>query len=90
MRIEAGEARRFASSGEVAPGNYVYIEVRDTGRCMDMQTQLKMFDPFFSTKFVGRGLGLAAVAGIVHSYKGAIHVESAFGRGTVVEVLPVA
>ena len=46
MRIEAGEARRFASSGEVAPGNYVYIEVRDTCRGMDMQAQLKMFNPF--------------------------------------------
>ena len=72
---------------EIPSGTYVYIEVSDTGLGMDAATQAKMWDPFFTTKFAGRGLGLAAVQGIVRSYGGATKVVSQPGRGTQVRTL---
>lgn len=63
-------------------GKYVSLEVTDNGIGMDKETTSKIFDPFFSTKFTGRGLGLAAVVGIVRSHKGAIIIESKLKKGT--------
>lgn len=74
-------------SGEPLPGGqYCVVSVRDNGVGMDENTLARAFDPFFSTKFQGRGLGLASVAGIVGAAQGAIQVHTAPGKGCRVRV----
>jgi len=70
-----------------APGRFVYLEVADNGCGMDEETQQRLFEPFFSTKFLGRGLGMSAVMGIVRAHGGTILLTSAPGRGTTIRVL---
>lgn len=68
-------------------GNYIYLEVSDNGCGMSAETLERLFDPFYTTKFTGRGLGLAAVLGIVRGHHGAITVESELAKGTTFRVL---
>lgn len=79
-------AGSFIDDG-LAEGEYVFLEVSDTGAGMDEATKARLFDPFFTTKFAGRGLGLASVLGIVRGGGGAVRVESAPRRGSTFTVL---
>ncbi len=81
------EMARRQSRYDVSPGTHVWLQVMDNGAGMDEATLSRIFDPFFSTKFAGRGLGLAAVDGIVRSNKGFIDVRSRPGGGTMFRVL---
>ncbi len=72
---------------EVVDGDYVLISVQDDGVGMDAETLDRIFDPFYTTKFTGRGLGLAAVLGIVRGHQGGLHVESQPNVGTTFEIV---
>jgi two-component system cell cycle sensor histidine kinase/response regulator CckA len=72
---------------ELPPGPAVMVEVEDNGCGMNTETRARIFDPFFSTKFTGRGLGLAAALGIVRAHGGAIDIETAPEQGTRFRVL---
>jgi PAS domain S-box-containing protein len=86
-RVTVNGESAAASFTSLADGDYVQLEVSDTGRGMSAETQAKVFDPFFSTKSAGRGLGLAVVHGIVRSLGGAIHLTSEQDKGTRFQIL---
>ena len=77
----------LAVDGGIAPGPAVCLEVSDTGCGMDAATLERIFDPFFSTKAKGRGLGLAALVGTVRAHAGGLRVTSAPGAGTTFQLL---
>ena len=84
-RVGAGTLT--SRSGEPLPGgDYCLLRVVDNGAGMDANALAHAFDPFFSTKFQGRGLGLAAVAGIVGGARGAIRISSEPGKGSDVRI----
>ncbi len=68
-------------------GDYFHLTVADTGHGMDIATLERIFEPFFSTKFTGRGLGLAAAQGIARSHKGGLSAESRLGFGSTLHLL---
>ena len=72
---------------QLTEGRYVFIEVADTGSGIEPEVIDRIFEPFFSTKFTGRGLGMAAVLGIVRGHKGAIKVYSEVNKGSTFKVL---
>lgn len=70
----------------LAPGIYACLTVEDNGKGMKEETRNRVFEPFFTTHFTGRGLGMAAVYGIVKNHEGWISVESQLDVGTTVTV----
>ncbi len=74
-------------AAHLTPGRYAYLEVSDTGCGMSADTAARMFEPFYTTKPMGRGLGLSAIQGIIRGHQGAIKVYSEVGRGTTFKVL---
>jgi PAS domain S-box-containing protein len=77
----------YSVGAEAAPGLFAYVEVADDGCGMTEEVRSRMLEPFFTTKFQGRGLGLAAVDGLVRGHRGALAVQSVPGVGTKVRVL---
>jgi len=81
------ELQALTMSEAAGGGVYVCLEVSDSGGGMTADTLARIFDPFFSTKFTGRGLGMPAVLGIVRGHRGAIDVTSSPGQGSTFRVL---
>jgi len=87
VSADAADLEGTFGRGDLAEGDYVYLEVSDTGEGMDEEICKRIFEPYFSTKFAGRGLGLASVLGIVRGHGGAIRLVSEPGGGTTFRVL---
>jgi len=85
--LDQAQLRRDYLSETLPPQKYVMLEVRDSGRGIDDATRARMFDPFFSTKASGRGLGLSATLGILRAHHGGISVESTLGVGTTIRAI---
>ena len=74
----------------ISPGWYTCLEVTDNGSGMNNETRQRIFEPFYTTKFTGRGLGMSAVLGIINSHGGALQLFSQEGQGTTFKVyLPI-
>jgi signal transduction histidine kinase len=84
---EAFDAAYTDNHPGLNPGRYVVLTVEDDGKGMDDDTKGRIFEPFYTTKHQGRGLGMAAVYGIVKNHDGWIGVESTVGKGTSVRIL---
>jgi signal transduction histidine kinase len=85
--ISPEKARERFRDEELPAGMYVRLEVADNGHGIPEEVAAQMFDPFFTTRFVGRGLGLSAVQGVVRAHGGGIRVSTSAGSGTRFEVL---
>jgi signal transduction histidine kinase len=86
-RFTRDDLRRAVVGGDLPEGDYVSLEVSDTGSGMGPAVLRSMFDPFFTTRFTGRGLGLAAVHGISRMHHAALFAESTPGAGTTIRLL---
>ncbi len=85
-KVEEIDAEFAKHHSEIKAGPYACLIVEDNGKGMDNETRNRIFEPFFSTKFEGRGLGMASAFGIVRNHDGLISVYSEAGRGTAVSV----
>ncbi len=85
--FDRAELRNYRLQEDRLEGTYVVLEVADTGCGLSPAQMARIFEPFFSTKLFGRGLGLCAVLGIVRAHRGLIGVESELGLGSIFRVL---
>ena len=84
--LSSADIAEAAFETDAKPGPYVFLEVSDDGIGMDSSIMERVFDPYFSTKFTGRGLGMAAVQGIVRGHDGCLFLQSSIGNGSLVRV----
>jgi PAS domain S-box-containing protein len=90
-RMDIPSSKRFPIDWQPRERDYACLEVADAGCGIAHENIEKLFDPFYSTKFTGRGMGLSVVLGIVKAHNGGITVESEPGRGSVFRIfLPVS
>ncbi len=88
--VEAGHQEKDHLGAIIPSGRYACLEVSDNGCGMDDETKQRIFEPFYTTKFTGRGLGMSAVLGIIRTHKGALQLFSHPGQGSTFRVyLPV-
>ena len=91
IRIETFDARIDPAAAEafagLPPGSYAGLSITDNGNGMAEEIRRRVFEPFFTTHFPGRGLGMAAAYGVVKNHGGYIYVDSEPGRGTTVHIL---
>lgn len=89
--LSATDMQNMQIGADQPPGRYAALIVQDTGHGMDELTKTRIFDPFFSTRFTGRGLGLAAVNGIIRTHRAALKLDTALHEGTAFTIFwPVA
>ncbi len=81
-RLDRAALSRMWVDDDLPEGNYVELQVEDDGCGMPPDVLSRVFDPFFTTRFSGRGLGLAAVLGILRGHRGAVRIETEEGAGT--------
>ncbi|MEO7996707.1 MAG: response regulator [Gemmatimonadaceae bacterium] len=86
-RVDEEYLRGTHLAPDIGPGDYVHLEVADTGAGMTQDIQARIFEPFYTTKFTGRGLGLAAVLGIMRGHRGTLKVYSEVNRGSTFKLL---
>jgi CheY-like chemotaxis protein len=84
--IDSGSSETDTFGTAIQPGRYTCLEVTDTGSGMDEEIQKRIFEPFYTTKFTGRGLGMSAIRGIVSSHEGILQLTSTPGVGTTFKV----
>ena len=86
IKVKTGKAYEDYHGKPIPIGEYVCLEVTDNGCGMDEATKWRIFEPFYTTKFTGRGLGMSAVLGIIKSHAGALQLFSEPGQGTTFKV----
>ncbi len=85
--IDQGFLDEHVSLARLQPGTFACVRITDNGTGMSVETLDNAFDPFFSTKFTGRGLGLSTVQGILTGHGGGVLLRSREGQGTTAEIL---
>lgn len=87
VSVDTSQIATMTNHEMLSPGNYISLKVTDNGCGMDGLAVARIFDPYFSTKFPGRGLGMLTVSRVVEAHHAGMSIESAPNRGTTVEIL---
>jgi signal transduction histidine kinase/CheY-like chemotaxis protein len=88
--VKDGQKLKEHLGNAIPPGQYVCLEIADNGCGMDEETKLRIFEPFYTTKFTGRGLGMSAVLGIINTHSGRMQLVSQPGQGSKFKIyLPI-